>query len=162
MRKTTFRERQRLREKIARDAEHRRRQIFCADPRFGRSPAMLWLAIITLLVLGALLLGRINRIKPVQGQWVSREARAARELGVLRIALERFHQDTGRYPTEAEGLKALVLNPGVPGWNRHYVNVIKPDPWRTPYHYTLTPEGPQVRSAGPDRKASTADDLTEP
>jgi len=162
LRKTTFRERQRMREKIARDAEHRRRQTFSVDPRFGRSPAMLGLAIIALVVLGALLVGRFHRIKPVEGQWISREARAARELEVLRIALERFHDDTGRYPTEAEGLRALVLNPGIPGWERNYVNVIKPDPWRTPYQYALTPEGPQVRSSGPDRKASTADDITVP
>lgn len=162
MRKTTFRERQRMREKIARDAEHRRRQIISADPRFGRSPAMLWLAIVTLVVLGALLVGRANRITPAEGQWISREARATRELEVLRIALERFHEDTGRYPTGAEGLKALVLNPGVPGWDRNYVNVIKPDPWRTPYRYTLTPEGPQVRSSGPDRKPSTVDDIMVP
>jgi len=163
LRKTTFRERQRRREKIARDAEHRRRQTISADARFGRGPMMIGLTVITLLVIGGLLVGRTNRLKPVEGQWISREARAAREVEVLCIALERFHADTGRYPTPAEGLKALVLNPVIPSWGGNYVSVIKPDPWRTPYHYALTPEGaPQVRSFGPDRKTSTADDITGP
>ncbi len=162
LRKTTFRDRQLMRERIAREAGDHRRKIFSAEARLGRSPMMLGLSVIGLLVLGALLTGRASRIQPREGQRISREDKATRELEALRTALERFHADTGRYPTPEEGLKALVLNPGIPGWKRNYVNVVRPDPWRTPYQYTLTPEGPEVRSSGPDHKAATADDITGP
>jgi len=113
-----------------------------------------------LLLIGGLLVGRAKRMSPPgEAPRLTREARAARELYALRVALERFRDDTGRYPGDEEGLKALVVNPGVPGWNGNYVNVVRPDPWRTPYHYALTPDGPVLRSCGPDRQSLTEDDL---
>ncbi len=162
LRKTTFRERQRMRERIYRDADRQRRGTVLKDARFGRRPAVLGFAIIGLLVLGALLVGNANRGQPAEGQRVSLEDRALRDMTTLCIALERFRADTGRYPTEEEGLRALVINPGVRGWGRNYVNLVRPDPWRTPYLYSLTSAGPQVRSSGPDRQPFTADDITLP
>lgn len=123
---------------------------------------MLGLTMLGLVVLGASLIGRANQKLPQVGQRITYEAKTSRELEALRIALQRFQADIGRYPSPEEGLKALVLNPGNPEWTRPYVNVIKPDPWRTPYRYDLAPEGPQLRSAGPDKTLYTADDITEP
>jgi len=161
LRKTSFRERQRMRDKIARDADRQRRQSFAPeDLRLGRRPAVLGGIVLFLLLLGGLLVGRLNRITaPRENQRFEREDRAGRELYALRAALERFHRDTGRYPSSKEGLRALVLDPGIPGWNGNYVNVVKPDPWRTPYRYALTPDGPDLRSCGPDRQPFTEDDL---
>jgi general secretion pathway protein G len=47
-------------------------------------------------------------------------------------ALDYFKQDTGRYPTTAEGLQAL----------RPYLQQdIPTDPWNQPYKYRLHPAG---------------------
>ncbi len=162
LRKTTYRERQRMREKIARDSARQRREGFAPeDLRLGRRPSVLGGIVLFLLLLGGLLVGRANRMTPAAGEArrFSREERTSRELYALRTALDRFREATGRYPTDAEGLKALVIDPGVTGWNGHYVNVVKPDPWRTPYHYALKPEGPDLRSCGPDSQPFTADDV---
>lgn len=162
LRKTTFRERQRMRDKIARESARQRREGFApADLRLSRRPSVLGGVVLFLLLLGGLLVGRANRMAPASGEArrFRREDRTSRELYALRTALDQFHEATGRYPTSEEGLKALVVDPGVPGWNGHYVNVVKPDAWRTPYHYALTPEGPDLRSCGPDRQPFTADDV---
>ncbi len=52
-------------------------------------------------------------------------------------ALESFRIDMGRYPTESEGLKALVTSPGGdPRWRGPYLkDDIPNDPWGTPYAY---------------------------
>jgi general secretion pathway protein G len=55
-------------------------------------------------------------------------------------ALELYRLDVGRYPTPAEGLRALVAAPATaPGWNGPYLqreSAIK-DPWGDPYHYVV-------------------------
>ena len=52
-------------------------------------------------------------------------------------ALEAFRIDMGRYPTESEGLKALVVPPaGDARWRGPYMkDDIPNDPWGTPYVY---------------------------
>ena len=51
-------------------------------------------------------------------------------------ALDSFRLDTGRYPTTAEGLEALVVNPGIDGWDGPYLKKGVPkDPWNRPYQY---------------------------
>jgi general secretion pathway protein G len=53
-------------------------------------------------------------------------------------ALDLFNLDTGRYPSTAEGLTALVQRtPGVTSWNGPYLKsgVVPNDPWSHPYVY---------------------------
>lgn len=58
------------------------------------------------------------------------------QLELLGQALDQFRLDTGRYPTTAEGLNALVSNPGIPGWDGPYLKKGVPlDPWGRPYIY---------------------------
>ena len=87
------------------------------------------------------------------------DARAAESLGVLRTAIECFRSDCGRYPTEAEGLSALVLPPAAPGWRGPYILLLKPDPWRHPYVYICSNDTVRLFSAGPDRRPGTDDDV---
>ncbi len=74
-------------------------------------------------------------------RYVAREKKgrvqAARvQIELLGQALDQFRLDTGRYPTTAEGLNALVTNPGVPGWDGPYLKKGVPlDPWGRPYIY---------------------------
>jgi len=63
---------------------------------------------------------------------------AALEIKNLSTALEMFHIDTGRFPTQQEGLEALVRPvPGVERWNGPYLQkpTIPTDPWGSPYLY---------------------------
>ena len=97
----------------------------------------------------------------------SQEARITRAKadirGQLSLALDLFEQDVGRYPTTEEGLKALVEDPGIPGWKGPYLKGgLKPDPWGTDYSYSLNSEdlGQYVlASAGPDRQLGNNDDI---
>jgi len=53
-------------------------------------------------------------------------------------ALDLFYLDTGRYPSSAEGLGALVqANGGVPAWNGPYLKGgnVPLDPWGKAYLY---------------------------
>ncbi|MFZ1642927.1 MAG: type II secretion system major pseudopilin GspG [Candidatus Contendobacter sp.] len=53
-------------------------------------------------------------------------------------ALDAFRLDMGRYPTSAEGLAALVVQPSSANrWNGPYLrkNIIPKDPWQNDYQY---------------------------
>ena len=53
-------------------------------------------------------------------------------------ALDLFYMDTGRYPSNSEGLNALVQKPGnVTYWNGPYMvgTKVPLDPWGRPYVY---------------------------
>jgi general secretion pathway protein G len=53
-------------------------------------------------------------------------------------AADLFRLDVGRYPTQEEGLKALVTSPpAAPGWNGPYLAKASAldDPWGQPYLY---------------------------
>jgi len=80
----------------------------------------------------------------------------------LRTALECYLLDCRRYPSPAEGLKALIMPLDVEGWQGPYIDILKPDPWRTPYSYTLTNNQVRLLSAGPDQSEGTPDDLMAP
>lgn len=85
--------------------------------------------------------------------------------GSLSLALDLFEQDVGRYPTDDEGLEALVVNPGINGWKGPYLKGgLKLDPWGTAYEYTQDPENTNyyiLKSSGPDLQSGTEDDITE-
>lgn len=58
-------------------------------------------------------------------------------------ALEVFKLDVGRFPSNEEGLDALVRQPGnLTGWNGPYLrrNQIPQDAWNRPYHYRFPGE----------------------
>ena len=111
LRKTTLKDRRRMRDKIARDADKQRRSLLNnSSIRPGQNPGIVILMILTMVVLGGLLISRMNMSTDLSKR-PSRELRAEKELRALRIALERFHVDCGRYPTDEEGLRALVLAP---------------------------------------------------
>jgi type II secretion system protein G len=54
-------------------------------------------------------------------------------------ALQSFRRDVGRYPSEAEGLSALISNlKGRTGWHGPYLQAQVPaDPWGRAYIYTF-------------------------
>ncbi len=76
------------------------------------------------------------------------------QIAQLRSAVDIFLIDTGRYPTAAEGLGALVSNTAnLPGWNGPYLRdgKLPTDPWGGIYSYQLDANGQvQIMSLGAD------------
>jgi len=62
---------------------------------------------------------------------------AKAQIEMFSTALDAFKLDVGRYPTTQEGLKALIENPGVEGWDGPYLKKkkIPKDPWGHDYVY---------------------------
>lgn len=59
------------------------------------------------------------------------------QIADLEGALGLFRFDVGRYPTTAEGLNALLENPGLDNWSGPYLtkNSLPKDPWGHEYQY---------------------------
>ncbi len=63
----------------------------------------------------------------------------------LEQAAEMFNLDVGRYPSNEEGLAALVDKPaGVAGWNGPYLKSLPLDPWNRDYQYKYPGERGEV------------------
>lgn len=75
----------------------------------------------------------------------------------LESALELYYLDNNRYPSDEEGLAALVTAPqGATSWNGPYLKGGKGlgDPWGRAYIYALKPDGSgvNIKSFGRDGK----------
>ena len=75
------------------------------------------------------------------GQLARAKSKAAQlQLDTLAADVEAFSSDVQRYPTQSEGLKALLQEPeGVDGWSGPYVRDLKMmnDPWGQPIGYDV-------------------------
>jgi general secretion pathway protein G len=90
--------------------------------------------IVVMVILGMLAALVFPKLLPKVGK--GRQSAAKTQIELLGQALDQFRLDTGRYPTTAEGLNALLVDPGVPGWDGPYLKKAVPnDPWGRPYHY---------------------------
>ncbi len=95
----------------------------------------------------------------------ARMAAAISDVSAFSSALNMYKADTGQYPTSDQGLNALISNPGVPGWNKPYLDnmsVMKMDPWGHTYIYKYPSDHGQdfdIISAGPDGQVGTNDDI---
>ncbi|MEY4064680.1 MAG: hypothetical protein RIR26_888 [Pseudomonadota bacterium] len=117
--------------------------------------------IIVLGIVGALMAAIFSNIG------TSGEKAKIKETGVkaasIQAKLLQYQSDVGVFPSTAEGLQALMTNPGGSAkWGGPYFTVeedIK-DAWSTPFEYELTGKGNKLVSAGPDRQAGTEDDVS--
>lgn len=159
LRKTTFHERKKKRERIARQGEREKAALALPDFQFGRKPSNLLFILIIMIVVGGVLISRVDfKLQSVKKKR-NPNVVADKELQNLRIALERFYRDCGRYPKTQEGLKALINKHGLPQWNGPYVNLIKPDPWKHHYRYSFKDGEVTLFSCGPDGIEHTNDDI---
>ncbi|HIP13251.1 MAG TPA: type II secretion system protein GspG [Arcobacter sp.] len=62
------------------------------------------------------------------------------QIEMLSTALDSFNLDTGRYPTDSEGLKVLwIRNNDIRGYNGPYLpKPVNADAWGNPYIYKTT------------------------
>ncbi len=91
----------------------------------------------------------------------SRERTAHLQIESFASALDLFYLDYGRYPTNGEGLEALVKRPGSgEHWAGPYLKQpnVPVDPWGNPYTYHVpgktTPYA--ITSNGPDGERSAS------
>ncbi|WKE65671.1 type II secretion system major pseudopilin GspG [Gallaecimonas kandeliae] len=87
----------------------------------------------------------------------SKTKTAALQINELRSAVELFRLEVGRYPSNNEGLQALVERPpGATDWNGPYLTkkVLRKDPWGNDYHYRFPGEHGDfdIWSLGADNK----------
>ena len=123
------------------------------QPGYSLLEILIVVAIIGLLVtlVAPQLFGRLDE---------SRVTTAVAQIRMLRSALDSFRLDTGRYPTEAEGLAALVTAPAGAElgdtWRGPYLDGgrLPADPWGHPYGYApvSSGDGPALYSYGADGK----------
>ena len=126
-----------------------------------RRPVLVLALALVLAIVGGSLLGKARSVKPQPKPQPKPNPvlLAVEELHIYKAALDEFRQDCRRYPTTAEGLQALIRDPGVRRWRRPYVNIVKPDPWRRRYLYEFSNGVFSVLSLGPDGLKDTGDDL---
>jgi len=89
----------------------------------------------------------------------ARVAKTKSDISSLEQALEVFRLDMQRYPTDEEGLQALVVAPDsedVDRWKGPYIKRMENDPWGTPYVYAIpgehNPESFDLMSYGGNRE----------
>jgi general secretion pathway protein G len=91
---------------------------------------------------------------------------ARTQIAELEVALDAFEIDVGRYPANAEGLRALVEKPAssADGWLQAYIKSVPLDPWGNDYIYRYPGQYNQdsydLYSCGPDGKLGGDDDIT--
>jgi general secretion pathway protein G len=113
----------------------------------------------------ALLMGLvIMNLSPITGIAQDRKARA--DIQALKVALSAYQLQTGSYPTQEQGLKALWAKPTtepVPDNWRPVMEEEVLDPWNHPYQYSIpgkhNPDKYDVFSMGQDGQAGTDDDI---
>lgn len=106
----------------------------------------------------------------LMGQMSRARAKTAQlHLDTVASGVELFRDDVGRYPTKAEGVGALLRDPGVDGWTGPYLKDSKmlKDPWSNDLRYEIASDAQSfyVESLGSDKKvggASAARDLRSP
>ncbi|ADP10013.1 General secretion pathway protein G [Erwinia sp. Ejp617] len=93
--------------------------------------------------------------------------KAVSDIITLENSLDMYRLDNSRYPTTAQGLKALVTKPTAEPVPRNYrsdgyVRRLPQDPWGNDYQLVSPGQhGPvDIFSAGPDSAPQTADDVT--
>lgn len=91
--------------------------------------------VVILAILAAIVVPRILR-RPEEARIVA----AKQDILAIENALELYKLDNGFYPSQEQGLQALVMKPTTPpipqNWEAGgYLKKIPIDPWGHPYHY---------------------------
>ena len=124
-------------------------------PQAHRARGFTLIELLVVLVILTLLAGLVG--PKVLDQLGGAKVKTARvQIGEMEQATDLFKLDVGRYPNDAEGLRALVERPATAqGWNGPYLKKGLPvDPWGAAYQYKFPGRhgGPDIFSLGADGK----------
>ena len=121
----------------------------------------LLLVLVILAVLGAVVVPKFTKRSQQ-----AKETAAKTDIVNLEVALDSFEIDTGRYPTNSEGIGALIRPPAnvEDDWRGPYLKRGVPkDPWGTEYTYRQPGQyneyGYDLNSHGSDGINGTEDDI---
>jgi general secretion pathway protein G len=140
----------------------RRRPVIAPVGSGGFTLIELMLVLVILATLAAIVVPKFT------GQSKKAKITAAKtQISHLALALDAFEIDLGRYPTNVEGLRALIEKPASEsdGWERPYLSGNVPlDPWGNEYVYRCpgdyNQDGYDLVSYGPDGRLGGDDDIT--
>lgn len=117
--------------------------------------------IIVLGILGTLMAVLIGGLG--SGGTQAKKKETAVKVNNVQASLLKYQAEMGRFPSTAEGLDALLNNPGAGAkWSGPYIGAeddVK-DAWGNKFEYELTAKGSKMVSWGPDSQSGTEDDLT--
>jgi general secretion pathway protein G len=83
-------------------------------------------------------------------------------ISMVKQSLQNFEVEYDRFPSNEEGLSALVSQPaGLPNWHP-FMEKNPVDPWGNPIQYKVNDDGSyNLYSFGPDQQDGTPDDITK-
>jgi general secretion pathway protein G len=111
----------------------------CKVPQRARSSGFTLLELMVVLLILALL-GTVAAPEVIKHLRKAKAETAKIQIDALAAAVDFFNTDVGRYPTQQEGLQALLAAPsGAAHWDGPYVkkSVSLVDPWGEKYLYKI-------------------------
>ncbi len=122
----------------------------------------LLLVLVILAVLGSVVVPKFTKRSQQ-----AKETAAKTDIRTISSCINTFELDTGRFPTNTEGIEALVDEPSntKDDWKGPYLERGVPvDPWGKEYYYRQPGQyneyGFDLHSAGPDGISGNDDDIT--